>query len=51
MLDWLLDFSVVWLSIDIIIMATGWYLATTIKPRYPNWWKRVIVDDDDGGFN
>lgn len=44
-MDWLLSFSVIWLSIDIIIFATGWYLVTTIKPRYPEWWRRVVVDE------
>ena len=46
MLEWLLNFSIMWISVDIVIFATVWYLATTIKPRYPNWWKRIIADND-----
>ena len=34
-----------WLSIDIILIATAWYLATTVRPLCPDWWRRVIVDE------
>ena len=40
---WLLELLIIWLSIDIIICATYWYLIKTIKPVYPGWWKRNIV--------
>ena len=46
MMAWLLNFSLIWLSIDVIIIATAWYLVTVIRPRYPNWWRRVIVDEE-----
>ena len=46
MMEWLLSFSVIWLSIDIIVIATGWYLVSTIKPRCPEWWRRVVVDEE-----
>jgi len=39
-----LQLIVIWLSIDILIIATGWYAVTTIKPYFPNWWKRTIAD-------
>lgn len=42
----LLNIIILWLSLDIIILATAWYLVTTIKPRYPNWWRQMIVDDE-----
>jgi hypothetical protein len=45
MLEWLLKFLVIWLSIDIIIIATVWYCNSTLKPFCPDWWRRVIVDD------
>ena len=45
-MDWLLKLIVIWLSIDILIIATGWYLVTTIKPLCPEWWKREVVDDE-----
>ena len=43
-MEWVLKFTVIWLSIDILIFATSWYAITIIKPRWPNWWKQVIVD-------
>ena len=46
MMESVLDFIILWLSLDIIIVATGWYMVTTIKPRCPNWWRRTIVDDE-----
>ena len=44
-MDWLLKFIVIWLSLDILIIATAWYGLTTIQPLCPNWWRRVIADD------
>ncbi len=41
---WWLQLIIIWLSIDIVVIATGWYGVTTIKPKFPNWWKRVIAD-------
>ncbi len=43
-MHWLLNFVVIWLSISIFVVATSWYIAKTIAPLYPNWWKRVVVD-------
>lgn len=41
---WWLQLIIIWLSVDIVVMATGWYGVTTIKPKFPHWWKRVIAD-------
>ena len=41
---WLLQLIVIWLTIDILVITTGWYAVTTIKPYFPNWWKRTIAD-------
>lgn len=41
----LLKLGVIWLSIDIIVVATIWYAATAIQPRFPHWWKRFVADD------
>ena len=49
-MDWLLKFMAIWLSLDILIVATAWYGIATIKPLYPNWWRRVIADDDPEFF-
>ncbi len=43
-MDWFLKFLVIWLSFDILTIATVWYAVKVIKPRCPNWWKQVIVD-------
>ena len=43
-MDWLLKLIVIWFSIDVVIIATGWYAVNVIKPHFPNWWRRVIVD-------
>jgi hypothetical protein len=43
-MSWLLQLIIIWLSIDILIIATGWYSITTIKPYFPNWWKCTIAD-------
>ncbi|MCL4304244.1 MAG: hypothetical protein KJ077_51655 [Anaerolineae bacterium] len=40
----LVEFLVIWLSFDIVVFATGWYAVKTIKPSFPNWWKRHIAD-------
>ena len=43
---WWIKFAVIWFSIDIVIIAIGWYALAVIKPRYPEWWRRVIADYD-----
>ncbi len=43
-MSWSLQLIVIWLSLDILIIATGWYAVTTLKPYFPNWWKRTIAD-------
>ena len=43
-MSWLLQLIIIWLSIDVLIVTTGWYAVTTIKPNFPNWWKRTIAD-------
>ena len=44
--NWLFKFAVVWMGLSIMIMATWWYLVTTIKPLCPDWWRRVVVDEE-----
>jgi hypothetical protein len=38
-----------WCLADIVLQATGWYLTTTIRPTFPAWWRRVIVDETSFG--
>jgi hypothetical protein len=42
-MEWLLRLVVLWLSLDIVLVATAWYAITTIKPRWPNWWEQAVV--------
>jgi hypothetical protein len=44
-MDWLFKLVVIWLSLDVLIIATGWYAVKAIKPLFPNWWKEVIADN------
>ncbi|MFQ5612725.1 MAG: hypothetical protein ACE5H9_11395 [Anaerolineae bacterium] len=41
----LLKILVIWFAINVVILATSWYATTVIKPRFPEWWKRNIIDD------
>ena len=45
-MDWLLYVLVIWISLDIIILATCWYACTTIAPRWPELWRQIVVDDE-----
>jgi hypothetical protein len=42
---WLLKLLVIWFSIDVVVIATGWYALKVIRRQFPNWWRQVIVDD------
>lgn len=46
----LLKIAVLWIAIDTFLIATGWYLATTIRPLCPDWWRRVVVADEVSPF-
>ncbi len=45
-IEMFLKLGIIWLCLDAVIIATSWYLITAIGPRFPNWWRRVIVDED-----
>jgi hypothetical protein len=45
-MEWWLEFIIMWLCLDLIILMVIWSGIRVIKPRYPYWWKRVIADDD-----
>ena len=49
-LESLVKIIIVWLCFDAVVITVGWYLVTVIKPRYPNWWRRVIADRDPWEF-
>ena len=44
-MDGLFKIAAIWASLDTLAIATGWYLVATIKPHYPNWWRRMVADD------
>lgn len=43
---WVLYFIVLWLSASVVILATGWYAAASLKQLWPEWWRQVVVDVD-----
>ncbi len=45
-MDSLLDFLVIWLAISLFIIGTSWYITLVIPPRFPRWWRQVVVDID-----
>ena len=44
-MDGLLKFLIIWFSIDVVVIATGYYAANVIKPHFPDWWRAVIFSD------
>jgi len=44
-MDGLLKFLIIWFSIDVVVIATGYYAANVIKPHFPDWWRAVISSD------
>ena len=46
MWELVIQFLVIWVAIDIVIIASGWYLVNVVKPRYPGWWRRMVVDEE-----
>ena len=46
MFEWVFKFTVIWISIDIFIVATCWYVSKLARPLFPEWWRRVVMDDD-----
>lgn len=47
---WWLQLIVIWLSIDLIVIATGWYIAT-LKQYFPQWWEQVIACEVKPGLD
>ncbi len=45
-MDWFLKFLIIWISFDILTIATAWYTVKVVKPRCPTWWKQVIADTE-----
>ncbi|GIK41743.1 MAG: hypothetical protein BroJett011_55760 [Chloroflexota bacterium] len=45
MMVWFLKLLVIWLSFDVVVIASGWYLVRAIKPKFPNWWRQAVADE------
>lgn len=43
----MITFVKIWLSLSVLIAATGWYLHAAIRPAFPDWYRRHILDDRD----
>jgi hypothetical protein len=44
--EWLFKLCILWICLSSAIIASVWYFVVVIKPRYPKWWRRVIVDEE-----
>ena len=42
-MSWWLKFIIIWLNIDLVILATSWYAVYTLKRYFPRWWEKVIA--------
>lgn len=49
-MDWLLKGVIVWVSIDVLLIASIWYLSQTIMQLWPDWWREVVVDTLEPDF-
>lgn len=45
-MEWAVKSVIIWLSFDVIVIATIWYLCQTIPQLWPTWWREVVVDVD-----
>ena len=43
-MHWLLDLAILWFGLNIVIMATSWYVARVMPLFWPEWWRHVVVD-------
>ncbi len=48
---WLLELLILWISIDIIVCATYWFIVNAIKPLCSDWWNRNIALEVDPYFD
>lgn len=46
-MEWLLKVIVIWLSVDVVLIATIWYVVVTVQQLWPDWWARVVADSLD----
>jgi hypothetical protein len=49
--DWLLKIVIIWFSIDTLVISTAWYTATTLRQIKPDWWRQVVLEENDELLN
>jgi hypothetical protein len=45
-LEWIFSFILAWLCLDVIIIVAIWGFTHIVRPRFPDWWRRIIADRD-----
>jgi len=43
----LIKIAALWLSFDIVVIATVWYASRTLPALWPEWWKQKIINGDE----
>lgn len=41
----LLKILIVWASIDVVVITSGFYMGNVVRVHFPNWWKQIVCDD------
>ena len=44
--NWLVKLGILCICLDVVIIVTLWYFVKIVKPRFPDWWQRVVVDEE-----
>ncbi|MEM7028537.1 MAG: hypothetical protein AAF629_03005 [Chloroflexota bacterium] len=44
MLQLLIKIMIVWFALDIFFLATIWYMRSTLRPMFPQWWQSHVCD-------
>jgi hypothetical protein len=43
--------AILWLALDMVILASVWYAVSTIRPLFPRWWRAFVCDRAPKSFN
>ena len=47
-MEWVVKGVIIWLSFEVIVITTIWYLCQTIPQLWPTWWRVIVVDVEPG---
>lgn len=50
-MDWLLEALAIWLSLDVLFIATIWYATLSLPRLWPNWWQQNVVATIEPGVD